>query len=140
MASGETSLVPFNKLSKKRQDELRAEYAKRVEDADKKRKPSMTERAANAVSELSPFTPEKAKRERREAYNANLKSREERYDSAVRAAEELESPRSRVLYGDDIKHRVDDMDAPAFKKGGRVSASKRADGIAQRGKTKGRMV
>jgi hypothetical protein len=31
--------------------------------------------------------------------------------------------------------------APAFKKGGKVvSASKRADGIAQRGKTRGRMV
>jgi hypothetical protein len=27
-----------------------------------------------------------------------------------------------------------------FKKGGKVSASKRADGIAQRGKTKGRMI
>ena len=31
--------------------------------------------------------------------------------------------------------------APAFKKGGKVvSASKRGDGIAQRGKTRGRMV
>lgn len=31
--------------------------------------------------------------------------------------------------------------APAFKKGGKVvSASKRADGIAQRGRTRGRMV
>jgi hypothetical protein len=28
---------------------------------------------------------------------------------------------------------------PRFKKGGKVSASSRADGIAQRGKTKGRM-
>ena len=33
------------------------------------------------------------------------------------------------------------VDLPEFKKGGKVSgASKRADGIAQRGKTKGRMI
>ena len=29
---------------------------------------------------------------------------------------------------------------PGMKKGGKVSASKRGDGIAQRGKTKGRMI
>lgn len=31
-------------------------------------------------------------------------------------------------------------DYAGYKKGGKVSASRRADGIAQRGKTKGRMV
>jgi len=32
------------------------------------------------------------------------------------------------------------MPAPGMKKGGKVSASKRADGICKKGKTKGRMV
>ena len=32
------------------------------------------------------------------------------------------------------------LSGPGMKKGGRVAASKRGDGIAQRGKTKGRMI
>jgi hypothetical protein len=38
-----------------------------------------------------------------------------------------------------VRYRTD-YDNAGYKKGGKVSASKRADGCAQRGKTKGRMV
>lgn len=42
---------------------------------------------------------------------------------------------------DEKKKREDEQKAKGMKKGGKVaSASKRADGIAERGKTKGRIV
>ena len=42
---------------------------------------------------------------------------------------------------DDAKNALTGLGVKAFKKGGKVSsASKRADGCAQRGKTRGRMV
>ena len=49
---------------------------------------------------------------------------------------------SLVLSGDGTPVRAGDgfLRSQQFKKGGKVSASKRADGIAQRGKTRGRMV
>ena len=44
--------------------------------------------------------------------------------------------------GKKVIHRTDDPDSvDVYKKGGKVSsASKRADGIASRGKTRGKMV
>jgi hypothetical protein len=43
--------------------------------------------------------------------------------------------------GTRVKYENEDVDMPTFRKGGKVgSASKRADGIAMRGKTRGRMI
>jgi hypothetical protein len=53
------------------------------------------------------------------------------------AAADREATRQRVE-----RNRVDGLPAPALtsrKKGGAVKASRRADGIAQRGKTRGKM-
>jgi len=47
-------------------------------------------------------------------------------------------PKPKIMSRADKAER-DAMNASPFKKGGAVQASKRADGIAQRGKTKGRM-
>jgi hypothetical protein len=58
-------------------------------------------------------------------------------DPEVEAADR-EATRQRVE-----RNRVDGLPAPALtsrKKGGAVKASRRADGIAQRGKTRGKMV
>jgi hypothetical protein len=44
---------------------------------------------------------------------------------------------------DETKKKLREMGVDVYKKGGKVkmsTASKRADGVAQRGKTKGRMV
>ena len=61
-----------------------------------------------------------------------------------RQARRLASPdtSSLVLSGDGTPVRAGDgfLRSQQFKKGGKVSASKRGDGIAQRGKTRGRMV
>ena len=63
---------------------------------------------------------------------------------ANRAASMRTSPDSSslVLSGDGTPVRAGDgfLRSQQFKKGGKVSASKRGDGIAQRGKTRGRMV
>ena len=43
--------------------------------------------------------------------------------------------------GTRVRYENEDADMPTFRKGGKVgSASKRADGIAMRGKTRGRMI
>ena len=43
--------------------------------------------------------------------------------------------------GTRVRYENEDADMPTFRKGGKVgSASKRADGIAMRGKTRGKMV
>jgi hypothetical protein len=56
-------------------------------------------------------------------------------DEGARITSRKPKPMSRA-----DKAERDAMNASPFKKGGAVKASKRADGIAQRGKTKGRML
>jgi hypothetical protein len=64
------------------------------------------------------------------------------------AAPAVEAPlRSRVVIPDDLGRSASYRTSPyglypedTFKKGGAVSASRRGDGVAQRGKTRGKMV
>lgn len=56
------------------------------------------------------------------------------YAIAKNAYDVDEEEKKRAMQG------VPPVKAAGMKKGGKASASKRADGIAQRGKTKGRMV
>jgi hypothetical protein len=67
----------------------------------------------------------------------------QRKEDEALEAESLRRKQKRADMGKNYKEnmeagRFDEM-GNAYKKGGKVSASKRADGIAQRGKTKGRM-
>jgi hypothetical protein len=73
-----------------------------------------------------------------------LAEREARSDKGlmIKAAERATEKGGRRLYGEALAEEVDDRQNAAgdtYKKGGKVSASSRGDGIAQRGKTRGKM-
>jgi hypothetical protein len=66
--------------------------------------------------------------------------------------DKLVNDRDKVELSSDAKQRLSDMETDkfrrdveeetpkTFKRGGKVSASSRGDGIAQRGKTRGKMI
>jgi hypothetical protein len=91
------------------------------------------------MTEYSPFTPSNIKEKARRASADRDTARERRYQSAARNLQDLDKPDAQRLYADDKPNKVN-PDTALFSKGGRVSASKRADGIAKRGKTRGKMV
>ena len=70
-------------------------------------------------------------RKYRPTENTSLGKRERSYYELSDAERAALTPRQRKQMGGDLD---------TFKKGGAVSASKRADGIAARGKTRGRLV
>jgi hypothetical protein len=57
-----------------------------------------------------------------------------RYDKAVKTFNEVLTDDERAVVKEELKNRI------PLKKGGKVSASSRADGIAQRGKTRGKYI
>jgi hypothetical protein len=62
--------------------------------------------------------------------------RERIADSTANVTPQITSRRNKPM----SRAEREAMNASPFKKGGAVKASKRGDGIAQRGKTKGRMI
>lgn len=135
----ETRLMPFSKLSPARQEEIRRERKAELAAAEKDRYPDIGDKVSHVMTEYSPFTPSNIKEKARRASADRDAARERRYQSAARNLQDLDKPDAQRLYADDKPHKVN-PDTPLFSKGGRVSASKRADGIAKRGKTRGKMV
>ena len=129
----ETRLAKFGKLSADRKAAIRAEQQKELEAATKERSRPLGLRALDTMEEM--FGHPKNIKAARENAAADTARREQRFQEAKRTAEmsdeELDAqPR---YYGDTQVHK--------FSKGGKVkTASARADGIAKRGKTRGKVV
>ena len=139
LADDETRLARFKDLSSARKTEILKASGKALEDAEKERKRPLSSRALDALYEVHPLVSQKRKQEIRDSAAEDAARRESKYESARKDFSALTDPRSRALYGDDRVHKLDKE--KNFKRGGSVSsASKRADGIAQRGKTKGRVL
>lgn len=137
----ETRLSRFNELSPARKAEIRAQQSADLSFAEKERKRPIGSRIIDAYYELNPVVPTKRKEEERRAAAEDVSRREARYQTAKQRAEMSDDAlaNEKRLYGGDVR-KIRSGES-LFKKGGYVSsASKRADGCAQRGKTKGKMV
>ena len=129
----ETRLAKFGALSPERKAAIRAAQQEELEAATKERKRSVGSRVLDTMSEV--FGSAKGAEAARQRAAEDAARRESRYQSAKEAAgmSEEDMDKQPRLYGDTKVHKL--------KKGGSVSsASKRADGIAKRGKTRGKMV
>ncbi len=135
----ETRLSRFGGLSAAQKSEIRAKQKADLAEAEKNRKRPISSRAVDAYYELNPLVPGRRKEEERKAAAEDVGRREQRYMTAKQRAEmsDEDMDKERALYGGGV--RKIDPNEKLFKKGGVVSASKRADGIAQRGKTRGKM-
>jgi hypothetical protein len=90
----------------------------------------MAQRAQDKIAKVN--AEQKSSRSYKPTENTVLGKRELSYSELSDAQRAALTPRQRKQLGADL-------DPFAYKAGGAVTASRRADGIAQRGKTKGRM-
>jgi hypothetical protein len=123
-------------------DKIQNELNKRQEDAEKRASSAYNETVKNYMSGKSPKDSKTDDYINIETYDPNFKNRKSDVKSAskalITADQELQREKNRSPREATFKERL--SGALGLKKGGSVgSASKRADGIAQRGKTKGRM-
>ena len=128
----ETRLAKFNALSPERKAAIRAAQQKELEEATKERTRPLSSRALDAMTQI--FGTAKGAEAARQRSGEDAARREQRFQEAQRASgmSDAEMDAQPRYYGDTKVHKL--------AKGGKVSASSRADGIAKRGKTKGRMV
>jgi hypothetical protein len=112
-------------------DELIAEGLRRAAEEGDKQRQAEKERNEKASSERKAKLAETAKRNDADKYRTQIS--QQSFDFST------PSPKSGGGGGAGTP-KVGAKRTPEFKKGGKVSASSRADGCAQRGKTKGRMV
>ncbi len=128
----ETRLAKFGALSSERKAAIRAAQQEELDTATKERKRPTSSRLLDALSQ-SLGSAKGAEAARRRA-DEDTARRERRFQEAQRAAgmSDEDMDKQPRLYGDTKAHKL--------KKGGKATASSRADGIAKRGKTRGRMV
>ena len=138
----ETRMVRFDKLSKARKEEIRKAAQDEMRAAESQRKRPITSRILDTMTEYHPFIPKNKKEEHAAIASEDTGRREKRFTRAQQEANLTDAERAKRarLYSDTQIHKIN-PDESLFKKGGKVSsASKRADGCAKRGKTKGRIV
>ena len=128
----ETRLAKFGALSPERKAAVRAEQQKELESATKERERSLGSRALDTMTQM--LGSAKGAEASRQRVAEDTARREKRFQEAKRAAElsDEDMDKQERYYGDTKINKL--------AKGGKVkSASARADGIAQRGKTRGRI-
>jgi hypothetical protein len=136
----ETRLSRYGGLSAARKAEIRAQQKADLDEAEKARKRPLGSRVLDVYYQVNPLVPAKRRDEERKLAAEDEAARESRYQTAKQRAEmsdDVLNTEKRYYSGDVRKINKDDT---LFKKGGAVSASRRGDGIAKRGKTRGRMV
>jgi hypothetical protein len=128
----ETRLAKFGALSSERKAAIRAAQQEELDAAKKERKRPTSSRVLDAMSEA--FGSAKGAEATRQRAADDTARRERRFQEAQRAAgmSDEDMDKQSRLYGDTKAHKL--------KKGGKATASSRADGIAQRGKTRGKLV
>lgn len=132
-----TRLVPYEQLSDNAKDRMKAERDAKAKEYDAKAEDWKTYDALDKT----------VKNAQRLFGSKPAQASNRSVDFANKAKAERDwTPSPHALYGDDVEHEVD-MNSKAFKKGGAVkkkaapkAQTKRRDGIAQRGKTKGRFI
>ena len=148
LADDETYNKRYENLTPSEKQEIDAQKRKRLKEAqaevDKgdsfsQRASDVTGRVLRGAAELVGST--RAKTEQQNA-NAEIDKREADRQRRLQEAKDSANwaERDRALYNSKTPGKLKDNPLP-LKKGGKVSsASRRADGIAQKGRTKGRMV
>ena len=132
----ETRMARFNSLSPERKAEIRAQQQAELTAATKERQRPLTSRFLDMGSSL--FAPQKRAEDIKRMAAEDIAAREARFQRAKTAAEmsDEQLDAQQKMYGDTKVHKLKDQQ---FSKGGKVKAF-RGDGIAKRGKTKGRFV
>ena len=147
LADDETYLKKYENLSQDERQAVDSARRKRLKDAKAEAEAgdSFTQRAGDAFGRVFRGAAEltgssSAKTAQQEAESAKAKREADRQQRLKDAQEQITNPNPRARYGSKTPGKIDDNLMP-FKKGGKVSsASKRADGIASKGKTRGRMI
>jgi len=138
LSDSETRMVPYGKLSGKRQAEIKSQLEKGVKDAEASVKRPFGSKVLDAYYEINPLVSEKQRQSVRSDATEDVAQRQRKLDYAEGRLKGLGTRKE--YFSDDVPHKINPNEK-MFKKGGSVgSASKRADGIASRGKTKGRFV
>lgn len=114
----ETRMVPYDKLSRGRKQQLDLDRRKAVKDAEAEKNVPFGNKAANALTQLHPFLPKRMKEESQQSLDADAARRADRLKNAQSEAAYEDTKGSRKLFSDDAIHKLD-PDA-RFAKGGMV--------------------
>jgi hypothetical protein len=128
LADDETYLTRYSKLSGKRKAEIAAAEREELSKAEKQRKRPLMDRAATALGEANPFTPQNIKRENREMAEKDAARREEQYQRALQKSRMTPEERDKKGFFSDDTPRKFDPDERLFNKGGSVCSKKMAKG------------
>ena len=131
LGDDETRLARYSQLNAEEKARVRAKEKAELEKAKSERKRPLSSRIMDGL-----FTPlQRAK----ETAAEDASRRESRYQDAKKEASKSDKDRSREVNGFPAKLYPVDRKVKLFRKGG-STASKRGDGCATKGKTKGKMV
>jgi hypothetical protein len=133
LADDETGLKPYDRLSRGAKQEMDLRRRSAVKQAEKDNEATPLSDAAAKLLYSSPFN--RRANEDVADVEAGAQRKRDRIQRAKDLADYKDMPNN-TLYSDRVPEKIS-KDSKLFKKGGSVSS--RADGIAQRGKTKGRM-
>ena len=131
LKDNESRLASWDQMTAAEKARVRAREKAELEKAKSERKRPLSSRIMDGL-----FTPlQRAK----ETAAEDASRRESRYQDAKKKASQPDKDRSRKVNGFPAKLYPVDRNVKLFRKGG-STASKRADGCATKGKTKGRFV
>ena len=131
LADDETGLKPYDRLSRGAKQEMDLRRRSAVKQAEKDNEATPLSDAAAKLLYSSPFN--RRANEDVADVEAGAQRKRDRIQRAKDLADYKDMPNN-TLYSDRVPEK---LNGKLFKQGGFVSS--RADGIAQRGKTKGRM-
>lgn len=134
----ETRLARWDQMTAAEKARVRAQEKAALEEAESERKRPLSSRIADKLYDTLGRTADA--KARAQAAQEDNKSRESRYQQAKKEASQSDKDRTRDVGG--ITARRYGVDRPVkLRKGGSVSsASKRGDGCATKGKTRGKIV
>jgi len=139
IADDETRMAKFGNLTPDEKRKERAKQQAELESATSERERPLGSRVMDKLG--AAFGQPANEKVREQAAAADTARRESRYQTAKQRAEmsDQELEKEPTLYGTDRVMKLKDNPLKMAKGGSVGSASKRADGCAQRGKTKGKM-
>jgi len=139
IADDETRMAKFGNLTPDEKRKERAKQRAELESATSERERPLGSRIMDKLG--ATFGQPANEKVREQAAAADTARRESRYQTAKQRAEmsDQELEKEPTLYGTDRVIKLKDNPLKMAKGGSVGSASKRADGCAQRGKTKGKM-